>query len=61
MKKNEKHYLEENREENKESVGISIEKTVVKVNNCTFWLGILDDVAGDALKAFGKKSGGLDV
>jgi hypothetical protein len=36
MKKNEKHYLEENREENKESVGISIEKTVVKVNNCTF-------------------------
>lgn len=45
-KTNEKQYLEENRKDNKKFTGVCIKKAVGNyVENCTFWLLILDNVA----------------
>lgn len=42
---------EESRKNIRESVGVYIEKVVVKVENCTFQLVIITKLAGDALSA----------
>lgn len=41
--------FKENKEYNRESVGESIEKTVAKVESCTFFLTTLAIIVGDAL------------
>ena len=37
---------------NEESIRVSIKKWIVKMNNCTFWLGRIPLTAGDALRTF---------
>ena len=51
IKKEWKIIFKESRKKNRKYVVVCIEKVVIKVENCSFWLVILTNLAGDALIA----------